>query len=200
VIAGEAANASETMIAVRELCSDVLLLDIRLLDRSGLDVCPELKSAPGGPRILFVTSFADNELVLAAIQPAEDGYLLKDNTPRQIVKALRTVMSGGAIFDPVATRHAVSGMRQELNSPKDLLDSLSAQELRVPAAVAAGQTDKEAATNLGLQAKTVRNYLELEGLTAVDHCRKTTKRTRRMIVEKCPHSRSAPTASRESRN
>lgn len=161
VVVGEAGNAAETMIAVRDLQPDVLLLDVRLPDRSGLDVCRELKASGSSPRILFLTSFADNALVLAAMQAGGDGYLLKDNEPRDIVSALYKVMRDGVIFDPVAARHAMANLRH--NSPsssKISLDSLSPQELRVLQAVAEGQTDKEVASNLGLQTKTVRNYLD----------------------------------------
>ena len=72
VIVGEAANAAETMLAVRDLCPHVLLLDVRLPDRSGLDVCRKLKETGDGPRIIFLTSFADNALVLAAMEAGCD--------------------------------------------------------------------------------------------------------------------------------
>lgn len=160
LIVGEAASAAEALIAVRQLQPDALLLDIRLPDRSGMELCRELKADAKAPRILFLTSFADNELVLAAMQTGADGYLLKNNEPRDIAAALRTVMRGGAIFDPVVTRQALSGF-VEKNAPSAApLKSLSAQELRVLDAIATGMTDKEAALALGLQAKTVRNYLE----------------------------------------
>jgi two-component system, NarL family, response regulator DevR len=139
---------------------DVLLLDVRLPDRSGLELCKELKAQPWCPRILFLTSFADNGLVLAAMQAGADGYLLKDNEPREIATALHKVMRDGVIFDPVAARHAMAALRKDGNAGRDTIESLSVQELRVLQAVAAGQTDKEVATTLGLQTKTVRNYLD----------------------------------------
>jgi two-component system, NarL family, response regulator DevR len=159
VIVGEAANAAETMLAVRDLCPHVLLLDVRLPDRSGLDVCRKLKETGDGPRIIFLTSFADNALVLAAMEAGGDGYLLKDNQPRDIVNAIHKVMRGGAIFDPIVARHALSGINKK-QSPMVALQSLSPQELNVLQEVAAGRTDKEVAFTLGLQTKTVRNYLD----------------------------------------
>lgn len=160
IVVGEAANAAETLIAVRQLRPDVLLLDVRLPDRSGLEVCRELKAVSAFPRVLFLTSFADNSLVLAAMQAGGDGYLLKDNEPREIVAALRKLMRGGVIFDPVAARHAVEGLRRNSAPKPGRIETLSSQELRVLEAVASGQTDKEVATTLGLQTKTVRNYLD----------------------------------------
>jgi DNA-binding NarL/FixJ family response regulator len=159
-VVGEAANAAEALLAVRELQPDVLLLDVRLPDRSGLEVCRELKAARNGPRVLFLTSFADNQLVLAAMQAGGDGYLLKDNEPRDIVAAIRKVMRGETMFDPVVTRAVERELKSVLPKAADPLAELSDQERRVLAEVAAGKTDKDIATTLNLQPKTVRNYLE----------------------------------------
>jgi DNA-binding NarL/FixJ family response regulator len=161
LVIGEAGSGAEAIVAVRESLPDVVLLDVRLPDRNGIDVCRELKSQPKAPRILFLTSFADNALVLAAIQAGGDGYLLKDNEPRDIVAAIRTVLAGGMLFDPVVARAVDRELRSALpgNSP-DPLGELSQQERRVVSAVADGKTDKEIAQMLKLQPKTVRNYLD----------------------------------------
>jgi len=160
MVVGEAANAAEALRSVRALQPDVVLLDVRLPDRSGLDVCRDLKAQPGAPRVLFLTSFADNPLVLAAMQAGGDGYLLKDNEPRDIVAAIRSVLRGQMMFDPVVERAVQRELRSVLPQPgADSLGTLSEQEHRVLAAVADGKTDKEIAVALQLQPKTVRNYL-----------------------------------------
>ena len=161
LVIGEAGSGAEAIVAVRKSLPDVVLLDVRLPDRNGIDVCRELKSRPGAPRILFLTSFADNALVLAAMQAGGDGYLLKDNEPRDIVAAIRTVLAGGMLFDPIVARAVERELRAALpgNSP-DPLGELSQQERRVVSAVADGKTDKEIAQMLKLQPKTVRNYLD----------------------------------------
>ena len=161
LVIGEAGIGAEALVAVRESLPDVVLLDVRLPDRNGIDVCRELKSQPKAPRILFLTSFADNALVLAAMQAGGDGYLLKDNEPRDIVAAIRTVLAGGMLFDPIVARAVDRELRSAFpgNSP-DPLGELSQQERRVVSAVADGKTDKEIAQMLGLQPKTVRNYLD----------------------------------------
>jgi DNA-binding NarL/FixJ family response regulator len=161
IVTGEAASAAEAILAVRKDRPDVVLLDVRLPDRSGLDVCREIKSQPNAPRVLFLTSFADNTLVLAAMQAGGDGYLLKDNEPRDIVAAIRTVLGGSRMFDPIVARAVDRELRSALpgNSP-DPLGELSQQERRVVSAVANGKTDKEIAQMLKLQPKTVRNYLD----------------------------------------
>jgi len=159
-VVGEAGSAAEALLAVRELQPDVVLLDVRLPDRSGLEVCRELKALPAAPRVLFLTSFADNPLVLAAMQAGGDGYLLKDNEPRDIVAAIRKVMRGETMFDPVVTRAVERELKSVLPTPTDPLAALSDQERRVLGEVAAGKTDKDIAATLRLQPKTVRNYLE----------------------------------------
>jgi two-component system, NarL family, response regulator DevR len=161
LVIGEAGSGAEAIVAVRKSLPDVVLLDVRLPDRNGIDVCRELKSRPGAPRILFLTSFADNALVLAAMQAGGDGYLLKDNEPRDIVAAIRTVLAGGMLFDPIVARAVDRELRSAFpgNSP-DPLGELSQQERRVVSAVADGKTDKEIAQMLKLQPKTVRNYLD----------------------------------------
>ena len=161
LVVGEAANGAEAMLAVQEHFPDVVLLDVRLPDRSGLDVCRELKRRSDAPHILFLTSFADNSLVMAAMQAGGDGYLLKDNEPRDIVAAIRTVLAGGMLFDPIVARAVDRELKTVLpgNAP-GLLGELSQQERRVVSAVADGKTDKEIAQMLSLQPKTVRNYLD----------------------------------------
>ena len=161
IVTGEAASAAEAILVMRRQHPDVVLCDVRLPDRSGMDVCRELKTQPGAPRVLFLTSFADKARVLAAMQAGGDGYLLKDNEPRDIVAAIRTVLSGGIIFDPIVA-HAVDRELKSVlpGSAVDPIGELSKQERRVLAAVADGKTDKEIAVALGLQPKTVRNYLE----------------------------------------
>jgi DNA-binding NarL/FixJ family response regulator len=161
IVAGEAASAAEAILTARRLRPAVVLLDVRLPDRSGLEVCRELKTDPGAPKVLFLTSFADNPLVLAAMQAGGDGYLLKDNEPRDIVTAIRTVLNGGTLFDPVVARAVDREVKSVLPvTPTDPLGALSEQERRVLAAVADGKTDKEIASAMGLQPKTVRNYLD----------------------------------------
>ncbi len=159
-IVGEAANAAEALIAARALRPDVVLLDVRLPDRSGLEVCQALKTGAVPPRVLFLTSFADNALVLDAMEAGGDGYLLKDNEPHQIAAAIQTVLRGGAVFDPVATRQVVEELKSGRRRERKPLERLSAQELRVLAEVVNGKTDKEVASALNLQVKTVRHYLD----------------------------------------
>jgi two-component system response regulator DevR len=158
VIVGEAGTSPEALLAARQLRPDVVLLDVRLPGTSGLEICAQLKALSSPPRVLFLTSYADDDLVLAAMEAGGDGYLLKDNDHIQIIAAIRTVCQGGALFDPVAMRSAARGLRR--GKEESRLESLSPQERKVLEAVSSGKTDKEVAATLGLTPKTVRNYLD----------------------------------------
>jgi two-component system response regulator DevR len=149
-IIAEAASASEALTAARQLNPAVVLLDIRLPDQSGFEVCRTVKKLLKPPAVLFLTSFADNALILDAMESGADGYLLKGNHPAQIAAAIRTVLKGGSVFDPVPA----------VSAAFDPIARLSRQELRVLSEISTGKTDKEAASKLGLQVKTVRHYLD----------------------------------------
>jgi two-component system, NarL family, response regulator DevR len=159
MIVGEAGSASQAIIATKELLPDVVLLDIRLPDGSGLKVCRVLKALPSPPRVLFLTSFADNALLLEAMEAGGDGYILKENDHEQIISAVRTIFNGGALFDPLAVRSALQSRRGN-SSKARLLESLSPQERKVLEEVSSGKTDKEIAAAIDLTPKTVRNYLD----------------------------------------
>lgn len=149
-------SGSEALSVMRNASVDTVLLDIRLPDTNGIDLCRVIKQEYPRVKVLLLTSFAENELILAAMEAGADGYLLKVNHARRIIEAIDLVMNGGVVFDPV-TPASVPSRPEVSNSP---LATLSEQETRVLAEVAAGRTDKEVALALGLSAKTVRNYLD----------------------------------------
>jgi two-component system, NarL family, response regulator DevR len=133
----------------------VVLLDLRLPDSNGLEVCRQAKDQHPDVRVICLTSYADAGLVLDAMAAGADGYLLKHNDGQQIAAAVRAVMRGEAVFDP-ALEEDPAGVGGRANP----LSVLSAGELRVLAQVAKGRTDKEVSTALNLSVKTVRNYLD----------------------------------------
>jgi len=111
-------------------------------------------------RVLFLTSFADEEIVLESIDAGGDGYLLKEIDEENLVSAIKSVAAGQSILDPAVTRRVLAHVKNA-GTPvtKDKLDSLSPQERRVLALVAEGKTNKEIGLDLGLSDKTVKNYL-----------------------------------------
>jgi two-component system response regulator DevR len=160
-LVGEAGTAA----AALELCArerpDVVLLDIRLPDGTGLDVCRQLRKRLPDTRVIFLTSAGDGQTVDTAIRAGAHGYLLKEVNGSGLVEAVRAVAVGRSVLDPAITARVLQRARggESIALGRPALDTLSAQEGRVLALVSQGRTNKEAAVELGLSEKTVKNYL-----------------------------------------
>lgn len=159
VVVGESASMAEAVVLAGKLKPDVILMDIRLPDGSGVDACREILAAHPGIQVIFLTSYADDDSVLAAVMAGARGYVLKEIDSTSLLRAIHGVVEGQSILDPAVTDRALRWLRgfatdQDLPSGK-----LSAQEERVLALVAEGKTNKEIASALNLSDKTVKNYL-----------------------------------------
>ncbi len=159
-VVGEAATAAE---AVREACRckpDIVLMDARLQDGSGVDACREIRERCPDTRVLFLTSYSDESIVMAAVFGGADGYLLKHVDTASLLQAIRSVAAGHSILDASVTRMILNRTRsvQQGESPRGGA-ALSAQQQRVLALVAKGKTNKEIAASLKLSDKTVKNYV-----------------------------------------
>ena len=150
-VVGEAATGEEAVELARRLHPDVIVMDLRLPDGTGIDACREILSSAPRTRILFVTSYSDEQAVMSTVLAGAAGYVLKDIDHRTLVAAIRDAAAGRPILDPRITDPVVSGV------PKT--EALSGQEQRVLALVVEGKTNKEIAAALGLSDKTVKNYL-----------------------------------------
>lgn len=157
-IVAETGTMSSAVAAARRFGPDVILMDVRLPDGDGIGACREIKAFLSEAHILFLTSYADNRFVLAAMEAGADGYLLKENGTQEILAAIHSILNGGTVFDPVVTRGVKSGSRG--GGSDNPLQALAARELQVLAEVSQGKTDKEVAVALGLTTKTARNYLD----------------------------------------
>lgn len=155
-IVGEAGTRKGAVETAQRERPDVILMDVRLPDGDGIEACREIKAFLPGTHVLFLTSYADNRFVLAAMEAGADGYLLKESGGERIVAAIRTIVNGGTVFDPVIARRALGRKRGSEANP---LESLTQLEGRVLAEVAKGRTDKEVASVLNLTPKTARNYV-----------------------------------------
>lgn len=156
-LCGVAASAAEALVVCRKARPDVVLLDIRLPDGTGIDVCRSVLGDGGEVRVLFLTSSSEQDIVDEAIRAGAHGYLLKEiNTPA-LLQGIRDVAAGRSILDPQITARVMELMKSERNKP--LISGLSPQEQRVLAKIAEGRTNKEVAADLGLSEKTVKNYL-----------------------------------------
>jgi two-component system, NarL family, response regulator DevR len=159
-IAGEAGSVAQAIEMVDRLKPDLVLLDLRLSDGSGIEVCRRLHEAQVETRILVLTSYADDNLVMDAVAAGANGYLLKEIHGERLIQAIEDVAAGRSVMDPAVTGRVMSCIRQPSLPPvQGKLEVLSAQERRVVALVAEGKTNKEIGTEMGLSAKTVKNYL-----------------------------------------
>ena len=158
VLCGLASTAAEAFTVCKRERPDVVLLDIRLPDGTGIEVCRRLHAEVGGEiRVLFLTSSSEQEIVDEAIRAGAHGYLLKEiNTPA-LLQGIRDVAAGRSILDPQITARVMDLLKNERTKP--VLDALSPQEQRVIALIAEGRTNKEVAAEMGLAEKTVKNYL-----------------------------------------
>jgi two-component system response regulator DevR len=159
-IVGEAGNVARAVEVCAQTKPEVLLLDIRLPDGTGIDACRKILSRQPEVRVLILTSVVDDVLVGEAIRAGAHGYLLKEIDGRGLVRAIFDVAAGQSILDPAATARVMHLVKSEASGgARDLLAGLSPQERRVLALVAQGCTNKEAGAALGLTEKTVKNYL-----------------------------------------
>ncbi|NOU10871.1 MAG: response regulator transcription factor [Nitrospira sp.] len=159
-VVGEAGTMAEAVQQAQRVKPDVILMDVRLPDGSGVDACREILGALPGTRVIFLTSYADDDSVLAAVLAGAHGYVLKEIDSPALLEAIRSVAKGQSILDAHVTERALRWLRGLHDLPATSgTDQLSTQEERVVALVAEGKTNKEIAAALGLSDKTVKNYL-----------------------------------------
>lgn len=156
-VIGDAANVASAIEGVTRLKPNVVLLDIRLPDGSGIDACRAILQTVPETRVLFLTSVLDDTIVDQAVRGGAHGYLLKEIDGRGLVNAIRDVAAGKSILDPAVTARVLALVKS--GGTRDALGTLSPQERRVLALIAEGYTNKEVGVKLSLSEKTVKNYL-----------------------------------------
>ena len=158
-VIGEAATVEEAVEKTQSLLPDVVLLDVRLGDANGFDACRQIQKLERDVKVLVLTSFADDNVIIEAISAGADGYLLKEINRDALVSAIEKVASGQSILDPAVTGRVFGKVQSLMQNPGgNKLTLLSAQEKKVLALVAEGKTNKEAAAAMGLSDKTIKNY------------------------------------------
>ncbi len=156
-VVGEANSVETARAAILATQPDLILLDVRLPDGSGFDLCEFVHTLPHSPKILILTSFADKKVILSAMSAGADGYLLKEIDSNALRDAIVRVMTGQSILDPSITQTVMEALRDRQKNPAKGKD-LSPQEMKVLALVAEGKTNKEIGAALQLSEKTVKNY------------------------------------------
>ncbi len=159
-VVGEA-DSVPTAVAQAERCRpDVVVMDIQLANGSGIEATREIRTRRPATKVLMLTSFVDEEAVLASIMAGASGYVLKQIDAAELVRAVLAVAEGHSLLDPTVTAAVLERVRSHQRGAKDdKLARLSEQEERVLALLGRGHTNKQIATELHLAEKTVKNYV-----------------------------------------
>ncbi|MCK9991283.1 MAG: two-component system, NarL family, response regulator DevR [Rugosibacter sp.] len=159
-IAGEASTVAEAIDAAKRLKPDIVLMDVRLPDGSGVEASREIRAAQPETKVLFLTAFEDEDAILATVFANADGHLLKEIGSENLVQAIQAAARGLSVLDPASKRRVLERAQAQATAAPNAGDGeLSAQERRVLALVAEGKTNKEIALAMHLSPKTVKNYL-----------------------------------------
>jgi DNA-binding NarL/FixJ family response regulator len=160
-IVGEAADGTQALELIPQTKPDVVLLDMRMPGMSGLDVLDALAAKGNVPPTIILTTFDDDQLVLAGLKAGARGYLLKDVSLEQLVDAVKEVASGGSLVQPVVTQRLLTGLERMHNdfTSLDRPDPLTDRETEILRLMAGGYSNKEIANSLGVAEGTVKNHV-----------------------------------------
>lgn len=157
-VVGEAATAAQARSRIRATRPDVAVLDVRLPDGSGIDVCRDVRSELPGTRCLILTGYDDDEATYAAVLAGAAGYVLKDVQGSRLVESVRRVAAGEMLLDPSLNRRVVARITAT-HTTDPLLESLTGREREILPLIAEGLTNREIGLRLELAEKTVKNYI-----------------------------------------
>ena len=156
-VVGEAGTVTDALTRIPATRPDVAVLDVRLPDGSGVEVCREIRSTLGIP-CLMLTSYADDEALFNAIVAGAAGYVLKDIRGNDLVSAIRSVAAGRSLLDPTVTARVLERLRNP-SKDDDRLTGLSEQEKRILELIGEGLTNRQIGERMHLAEKTVKNYV-----------------------------------------
>jgi DNA-binding NarL/FixJ family response regulator len=159
-VVAEAGTAAEAVEMARKFEPDLVVMDVRLPDGSGIEACREIRAEFPSTRVVILTSYPDEEAVLSAIIAGASGYLLKQIRGRDLVSALESVGRGESLLDPAVTEKVLDRVRRiATGTYTDEMAQLTQQEQKILLLVAEGKTNKEIASEVFLSDKTVKNYV-----------------------------------------
>jgi len=159
IIVGEAGTIAEAVAVAHRAQPDVIVMDIRLPDGTGVDACREIRSKRPETRVIMLTSYADDEAIYGSIMAGASGYFLKQTRGQNLAEAIERVASGESLLDPAVTAKVLERMRSLARGEHDDLAVLTDQERKILALIAEGKTNKEIADEIFLSDKTVKNYV-----------------------------------------
>lgn len=157
-VVGSAANGEEAVSRTAHQEFDVILLDLQMPRKSGVEAIVEIKERDAGARILVLTSFSDNENVFAAIKAGASGYILKDATPQELLAAIRNVHSGKSSIDPEIALKVIHEMNRPSNLPLTE-EPLTEREMQILQLVARGLSNQQIAEELVISERTARTHI-----------------------------------------
>lgn len=156
-VVGEAGCADDAIKSVKEKKPDIVLMDIRMPCKSGIEACSEIKKVAPTTAVIMLTSYDDDKVIYNSIIAGASGYVLKEISSKELVKAIEKVAEGKSLLDPSITTKVLNRIRSI--EEKSKIDDLTRQEKLVLYYVSQGKTNKEIASIIALSEKTIRNYI-----------------------------------------
>ena len=157
-VVGEAGTAAEALIRITAAQPDVAVLDVRLTDGNGVEVCREIRSLFPHIHVLMLTSYADDEALFNAIMAGASGYVLKEIRGTDLISAIRQVAAGNSLLDPSVTERVLERLRNG-NKVNDELSGLTEQEKTILMLIGEGMTNRQIGEKMHLAEKTIKNYV-----------------------------------------
>jgi len=157
-VVGEAGTAAQARTRIRATSPDIAVLDVRLPDGSGIDVCRDIRSDNPEIKCLILTGYDDDEAIYAAVLAGASGYVIKDVQGSGLLESLRKISAGKSLIDPSLSKRVVERIK-ETHKSDPRLESLSAREREILPLIAEGLTNREIGVRLALAEKTVKNYI-----------------------------------------
>jgi len=159
LVVGEAATTAEAIEIAAKARPDVIVMDVRLPDGSGVEACRTIREARPETKVIMLTSYADDEALFASIVAGAAGYLLKQTRGQAVIEAISAVAQGRSLLDPDVTGKVLERVRRGRDSEDPAFASLTDQERKVLEQLAEGKTNREIGEVLFLSEKTVKNYV-----------------------------------------
>ena len=157
-VVGQAGDVQEALVALATVITDVAVLDVRLPDGSGIELCREIRSLYPDVKVLILTSFLDDEALLGAVLGGANGYVIKDIKNLDLLEAIRKVAVGEVLLD-IALVSTVTNRLRKVSSPASEIYELTDQEQRVLEHIGRGLTNRQIAESMFLAEKTIKNYV-----------------------------------------
>jgi two-component system, NarL family, response regulator DevR len=159
-VVGEAKNGAEAVAKVGVLAPQVILMDVRMDKMGGIEACREIKSAHPAVSVIMITSYTDEKAVLASVMAGASGYLIKNASRAELLKAVRLVASGQSLLDPNKAKQTMTRVTKSATSTTQTPgDELTEREREVLTLIARGYTNKQIAEALDVSEKTARNHV-----------------------------------------